>query len=67
LGYTCVLGGALLLNQVIELKEAALTLGERVYGRVFFVLTGLHGLHVLLGLGLLLVGRGRLFYGELSR
>jgi cytochrome c oxidase subunit 3 len=66
LGYTCVLGGALLFNQVIELKEAALSLGERVYGSVFLVLTGLHGLHVFLGLGLLLVGGGRLICGEFT-
>lgn len=53
---TVGLGAALLVNQRIELREVALRLRDRAYGRVLLVLTGLHGAHVLLGL--IMIRRG---------
>jgi len=66
LGGTVFLGVIFLFNQGVEFREAIFSLGERVYGCLFFTLTGFHGFHVFLGLFLLLVGRGRLFLTHLT-
>lgn len=52
--FTSLLGAWFLLNQGLEFKEATLTVADGVYGRVFLVLTGLHGFHVLLGAALII-------------
>lgn len=54
--YTIFLGTWFLFNQGVELKEACLTMGDSLYGRIFLVLTGFHGFHVFLGLFMLLEG-----------
>lgn len=46
---TVVLGGYFTLLQVLEYQEAPFTIADRVYGSTFFVATGFHGLHVLIG------------------
>lgn len=43
------LGAIFTLLQVMEYREAPFTIADRVYGSVFFVATGFHGLHVLIG------------------
>lgn len=53
LSLTIVLGSFFMLNQGLELKEARLSIRDSVFARTFFTLTGLHGLHVTLGLLLL--------------
>ena len=53
---TALLGGVFLAGQVSEylrLLEAGIRPGVTLFGTTFFSLTGLHGLHVLVGLGLL--------------
>ncbi len=59
LAMTVALGIAFLCCQVIEYREAFhefnLTLHSGVYGSLFFMLTGFHGLHVTLGTLMLLV------------
>ena len=35
--------------QVKEYVEASFTISDRVYGSTFFVTTGFHGLHVVIG------------------
>jgi heme/copper-type cytochrome/quinol oxidase subunit 3 len=52
--YTVLLGGGFIINQILEFKEAPFSIRDRIYGRIFLVLTGLHGMHVLLGLVILL-------------
>ena len=47
---TMFLGVWFLVNQYFELKEAPFRIRDGVFGRILFVLTGFHGLHVLLGL-----------------
>lgn len=49
LALTVFLGAIFTLLQAIEYREAPLTIADRVYGSVFFVATGFHGLHVLIG------------------
>ena len=46
---TVLLGIYFTLLQAIEYWEAPFTIADRVYGSTFFVATGFHGLHVLIG------------------
>ena len=52
---TVILGGYFTVLQAIEYFEAPFTIADRVYGSTFFVATGFHGLHVLIGSSFLLV------------
>jgi len=46
--------------------EARFRIRDGVYGRLFFIATGFHGLHVLIGTKFLLVSASRLRGGRLS-
>lgn len=45
-----VLGAAFLMNQAYEWNTLPFTPKSNAYGSLFYVMSGLHGLHVLLGL-----------------
>jgi cytochrome c oxidase subunit III len=47
---TIGLGAAFLLNQVLEYRSLDFGADSHPYGSVYYVLTGLHGLHVVAGL-----------------
>ncbi len=59
LGITVALGIIFLCLQVFEYYEAyahfGLTLNSGIYGSTFFMLTGFHGFHVLMGMTMLLI------------
>ncbi|GAB5452957.1 MAG: cytochrome c oxidase subunit 3 [Halioglobus sp.] len=59
LGLTVLLGIIFLCLQVLEYYEAyahfGLTLNSGIYGSTFFMLTGFHGFHVLMGMTMLLI------------
>ena len=61
---TVLLGGWFTLLQAEEYYRASFTISDGVYGSLFFVITGFHGLHVLIGTAFLLVGlvRTRLYH-----
>lgn len=59
---TVALGFYFTLLQGIEYFEASFTIRDRVYGSVFFIATGFHGLHVLVGSTFLLVCLMRVNY-----
>jgi heme/copper-type cytochrome/quinol oxidase subunit 3 len=61
--YAVVCGALFLLCQLYEYQSAGYAMGDGIYGSVFYGLTGLHGLHVLAGLGLLLLVLRRLWQG----
>nr|WNH22537.1 cytochrome c oxidase subunit III [Polydactylus virginicus] len=46
---TVLLGMAFTALQAVEYLEAPFTIADGVYGSVFFVATGFHGLHVIIG------------------
>ncbi|HEX8769626.1 MAG TPA: heme-copper oxidase subunit III, partial [Acidimicrobiales bacterium] len=52
---TLVLGSVFLGNEVLEWITIGFTPSTNAYGSLFFLLTGFHGLHVLIGL-LLMIG-----------
>lgn len=47
--FTIVLGAYFLFMQYVEYDEAQFSIADGVYGRVFFMATGFHGTHVLIG------------------
>ena len=49
LGMTVGLGAYFSYLQAQEYNEAPFTIADRIYGTTFFVATGFHGLHVLIG------------------
>ena len=55
-----LLGIYFTILQAIEYKEASFTIADRVYGSVFFIATGFHGAHVLIGTNFLLIKRWRI-------
>lgn len=52
--------------QRLEYYEAPFTIADSVYGSTFFVATGFHGLHVVVGTRFLAVCHGRLIKGHFS-
>lgn len=55
-----LLGAAFLANQAYEWKTLPFGPSTNAYGSLFFIMTGLHGLHVLLGLVAMMALLGRL-------
>nr|WJP34981.1 cytochrome c oxidase subunit 3 [Ligia exotica] len=66
LGLTVLLGIYFTALQAFEYYEAPFTIADSVYGSTFFVATGFHGLHVIIGSTFLLVCWVRLVQGHFS-
>lgn len=52
-GITALMGAAFLAGQVYEYQHLEFGLTTNLFASTFYVLTGFHGLHVLLGLGVI--------------
>ena len=52
---TAALGLLFLTNQAVEYATVDFTMSTHAYGSMFFLMTGFHGLHVLGGIGAMLV------------
>lgn len=63
---TILLGLAFLLTQAVEYSHVGFNTGDGAFASAFFGLTGLHGLHVLVGLILLTIAAARAFRGHFS-
>ena len=61
---TWLLGVVFTLLQAIEYLETTFTMADRVYGSVFFIATGFHGLHVIIGTLFLMVTHYRIYKGH---
>jgi len=53
--------------QVYEYLEASFNISDGIYGSTFFMATGFHGFHVLVGTVFLTVGLFRLESGQFTR
>nr|AYR05111.1 cytochrome c oxidase subunit 3 [Cryptorhynchinae sp. 8 ACP-2013] len=47
--FTVILGFYFTILQIYEYKQAPFTIADGIYGSTFFMTTGLHGLHVIIG------------------
>jgi len=63
---TVALGVVFIARQAVEYKLCAFALSDRVFGSVFYITTGLHGAHVLVGAAFLSVGAVRIGRGHFS-
>lgn len=52
LAVSWLLGAAFLANQLLEYDALTYGLGDNAYASLFYVITGLHGLHVVVGLAM---------------
>ena len=66
LNYSILLGVLFTLVQFFEFKNCPFTIADSVYGSCFFILTGFHGVHVLVGTGFLIVMYYRLKWGHFT-
>lgn len=66
LGVTCLLGVFFTVLQGIEYFETRFSMADRVYGSVFFIATGFHGFHVIVGTIFLFFRIFRIIRGEFS-
>nr|BBN80006.1 cytochrome c oxidase subunit 3 [Grandidierella fasciata] len=67
LALTVFLGLYFTALQAMEYVEAPFSIADSVYGSTFFVATGFHGLHVIIGTMFLLVMLTRLLKGHFSK
>ena len=66
LALSWLMGAAFLANQLVEYRSLDFTLTDHVYGSLFYVITGLHGLHVLIGLLMSLVVQTKAWLGRVT-
>ena len=66
LSLTVFLGFYFTLLQAYEYIEAPFTIADRIYGATFFITTGLHGLHVIIGSTFLIICLIRLYLNHFS-
>nr|AMW67857.1 cytochrome c oxidase subunit III [Nevrorthus apatelios] len=64
--FTVVLGIYFSMLQAFEYIEAPFSMADSVYGSTFFIATGFHGLHVLIGTTFLLICLIRQIYSHFS-
>jgi cytochrome c oxidase subunit 3 len=64
---TLFLAGLFTLFQLLEYKAATFTIADGVYGSTFYMITGLHGLHVIVGTIFLFVCFVRTIFRHFTR
>nr|YP_009655358.1 cytochrome c oxidase subunit III [Oomorphoides metallicus]QCL18075.1 cytochrome c oxidase subunit III [Oomorphoides metallicus] len=66
LGITFLLGVYFTLLQSLEYHQASFTISDSIYGSMFYVTTGFHGIHVIIGSTFLMVSLIRLYLNHYS-
>jgi len=64
---TVILGLIFTALQAYEYYEASFTIADSVYGTTFYVATGFHGLHVIIGTTFLIVSLVRIIDHHLTK
>lgn len=64
--FTLILAITFTKLQLIEYSESSFTISDSVYGSLFFVMTGFHGIHVFIGTCFLFVCFIRYIFGHFS-
>ena len=64
--FTLILGIYFTILQGFEYYMCAFTIADRVFGSIFFIATGFHGIHVLVGSIFLIICLFRLFFLHFS-
>jgi cytochrome c oxidase subunit 3 len=59
---TILLGSLFLVLQVMEYYESTYSFNDSVYGCTFYMLTGLHGMHVFVGVTFIFICLKRYLY-----
>lgn len=63
---TIILGSAFVLLQFTEYNYSVFTISDSIFGSVFFMTTGLHGIHVILGVAFLAISFIRIMLDHLT-
>ncbi|HKN56516.1 MAG TPA: cytochrome c oxidase subunit 3 [Amycolatopsis sp.] len=66
LALSFVMGLAFLIHQGFEYQDLRFGIKDNAYGSLFYVITGLHGLHVLIGLCMSLVVQAKAAAGRIT-
>ena len=61
LAVAVLLGGFFIFLQLREFRLTRFAINDTVYGSIFFILTGFHGLHVIVGTAFLTINWLRMF------
>nr|QHQ98488.1 cytochrome oxidase subunit 3 [Microdiplogynium sp. XFX] len=64
---TILLGLYFTMLQAWEYLQASFTISDSIYGTTFFVTTGFHGLHVIIGTSFLMVNLMRMYMNHFSK
>jgi cytochrome c oxidase subunit 3 len=64
---TVLLGLVFTALQGVEYYEAGFTIADSVYGSTFYVATGFHGLHVIIGTTFLIVSLKRIIDNQMTK
>jgi heme/copper-type cytochrome/quinol oxidase subunit 3 len=67
LALTFILGTIFIIGQIIEYSHSGLSIKDGVYGSTFYLITGLHGTHVIMGLAFMLVIMAMVLKRKLSK
>lgn len=66
LAVSFLMGASFLVNQAVEYRHLGFGLRDNAYASLFYVITGLHGLHVLVGLAISVVVQLKAWTGRLD-
>jgi heme/copper-type cytochrome/quinol oxidase subunit 3 len=66
LALSFLMGLAFLVHQAIEYRDLHFGIHDNAYGSLFYIITGLHGLHVLVGLLMSLVVQAKAAVGRIT-
>jgi cytochrome c oxidase subunit 3 len=61
MAFSVIIGATFIWLQYTEYLNTAFTISDSVYGSIFFITTGLHGIHVIIGILFLLVATVRMY------